>query len=134
MSSKTLKKCVPKESIWQQIARDWLASADSTGYIGREWRVDTQLTNKIERFIYWRYGMKEFLYFLLEKCFNASYSKQQASDNDKIEEKCSMTFLDWLNVSYSLDSNKFEFTRTYYIFIGNDRSHLTIINTTVSRS
>lgn len=78
--------------------------------------------------------MKEFLYFLLEKCFNASHSKQQASDNDKIEEKCSMTFLDWLNVSYSLDSNKFEFTRTYYIFIGNDGSHLTIINTTASHS
>ena len=42
--------------------------------------------------------MKAFLYFLFQKCFNASYSKQQASDNDKTEEKCSMTFLDWLNV------------------------------------
>ena len=42
--------------------------------------------------------MRAFLYFLFQKCFNASYSKQHVSDNDKIEEKFSMTFLDWLNV------------------------------------
>ena len=36
LSSKTLKQFFLKESIWQQGARAWLASADSTGYIDRE--------------------------------------------------------------------------------------------------
>ena len=109
-----LEKFVPKESIWKQIARAWLASADSTGYIGREWILNwpIKLSASFIEGIEW----KHFFISYSKSVFNASYSKQQASDNDKTEEKCSMSFC-------CFDSNKFEFTRTYYIFIGNDGSH-----------